>query len=380
MAIYLDHAATTPLHPDVMEAMTEAMSTTYGNPSSIHQYGRQAKAAMGKARRAIASSLHASAEEIVFTSGGTEADNLAIIGAASALKEKGRHIITTTIEHKAVLNACQYLEENGFNVTYVPVDETGHVAVDDVMGAIQPDTILVSIMFGNNEVGTVQPIADIGQRLREQDIVFHTDAVQAVGKRALHVNELAVDLLSGSAHKIHGPKGVGFLYIREKTPIKPLLYGGKQERIHRAGTENVPGVVGLGQAMALAQAQLAVNDDTLRSLRQTFLETLRDNDVSFTINGPTEKDAMLPNILNISFPGIKSEALVMRLDLEGVLASVGSACTSGAIEPSHVLNAMYPEETERVQSAIRFSFGVTNTLDEVERAATTTAALVNKMA
>lgn len=366
MAVYLDHAATTPVHPDVREAMLPFLGSEFGNPSSIHRFGRDVRAAIDEARDAVATGLNTEAKRIVFTSGGTEADNLAVIGTAVANRDKGQHVITTAVEHHAVLEACHYLEEIGFNLTYVPVDETGRVHVETIKEAITDETTLISVMFGNNEVGTVQPIAEIGRLAREHGIIFHTDAVQAFGVVPIDVSALPVDLLSVSAHKINGPKGVGALYVRQDVPFTPRLFGGSQERKRRPGTENVPGIVGFGKAVEIVQNGLENKGKTLFNLRQAMVDVWEASGIEFVINGNTH--SCLPHILNVSFIGVDTESMLMNLDLEGVACSSGSACTAGSLEVSHVLKAMQlPEDV--TSSAVRFSFGLGNTVEEVQSAA-----------
>lgn len=376
MAVYLDHAATTPVHPDVREAMLPFLGSEFGNPSSIHRFGRDVRSAIDEARDAVATGLNTEAKRIVFTSGGTEADNLAVIGAAVANRDKGQHVITTAVEHHAVLEACHYLEEIGFNLTYVPVDETGLVHVQTIQEAITDETTLISVMFGNNEVGTVQPIAEIGRLAREHGIIFHTDAVQAFGVVPIDVSALPVDLLSVSAHKINGPKGVGALYVRQDVPFTPRLFGGSQERKRRPGTENVPGIVGFGKAVEIVQNELGDKGKTLFKLRQAMVDVWEASGIEFVINGNTH--ACLPHILNVSFIGVDTESMLMNLDLEGVACSSGSACTAGSLEVSHVLKAMQlPEDV--TASAVRFSFGLGNTVEEVQSAAETAVKIAKRL-
>ena len=376
MAVYLDHAATTPVHPDVREAMLPFLGSEFGNPSSIHRFGRDVRAAIDEARDAVATGLNTEAKRIVFTSGGTEADNLAVIGAAVANRDKGQHVITTAVEHLAVLEACHYLEEIGFNLTYVPVDETGRVQVETIKEAITDETTLISVMFGNNEVGTVQPIAEIGRLAREHGILFHTDAVQAFGVVPIDVSALPVDLLSVSAHKINGPKGVGALYVRQDVPFTPRLFGGSQERKRRPGTENVPGIVGFGKAVEIVQNGLENKGKTLFNLRQAMVDVWEASGIEFVINGNTH--SCLPHILNVSFIGVDTESMLMNLDLEGVACSSGSACTAGSLEVSHVLKAMQlPEDV--TSSAVRFSFGLGNTVEEVQSAAETAVKIAKRL-
>lgn len=376
MAVYLDHAATTPVHPDVREAMLPFLGSEFGNPSSIHRFGRDVRAAIDEARDAVATGLNTEAKRIVFTSGGTEADNLAVIGTAVANRDKGQHVITTAVEHHAVLEACHYLEEIGFNLTYVPVDETGLVHVQTIQEAITDETTLISVMFGNNEVGTVQPIAEIGRLAREHGIILHTDAVQAFGVVPIDVSALPVDLLSVSAHKINGPKGVGALYVRQDVPFTPRLFGGSQERKRRPGTENVPGIVGFGKAVEIVQNELGDKGKTLFKLRQAMVDVWEASGIEFVINGNTH--ACLPHILNVSFIGVDTESMLMNLDLEGVACSSGSACTAGSLEVSHVLKAMQlPEDV--TASAVRFSFGLGNTVEEVQSAAETAVKIAKRL-
>lgn len=372
----MDHAATTPVYPDVVDTMVPYFQYTYGNPSSVHQFGREGKTALDSARGTIAQSLSCEPNEIIFTSGGTEADNFALFGSALANKDKGNHIITSSIEHHAVLHTCEKLEKMGFEVTYLPVDETGRVRLQDVKDAIRDETILISIMYGNNEVGTIQPIGEITAIAKEKGILVHTDAVQAYGIIPLNPHQLAVDMLSVSAHKINGPKGVGALYLSRSTRIEPHLFGGSQEKKRRAGTENVPGIMGFAKAAELTQAAMEQKRAVFLEIRHTLLNTLEENQVSFFINGhPTE---FLPHILNLSFPGIDSEVMLMNLDLAGVAASSGSACTAGSLSVSHVLQAMRLDEA-RLKSAIRFSFGINNTVEQAAQVGCQIAQIVKRL-
>lgn len=373
--VYVDHAATSPMHPEVLEAMLPYFSASYGNPSSIHQAGRQARQAIDQARRSIAKQLGVDEQTLIFTSGGTEADNLAIIGYASENENKGKHIITSVVEHHAVLHACQELEKRGFEVTYIPVDQSGLIDVQEVQKALRDDTILVTLMFGNNEIGTVQPIKEIGNMLLEHQAVFHTDAVQACGSVEINLSDLPVDMLSISAHKINGPKGIGLLYTRQK--LRPLMFGGEQERKRRAGTENVASIVGFAKALEIAEITINERRAKYQDFSLLLLDELLKNDVTFLVNGHQKK--RLPHILNISFPGVNVESMLMNLDLEGIAASSGSACTAGSIEPSHVLVAMFGSEDERVFSAIRFSFGLNNTEDQIKYVAEKTIAIVKRL-
>jgi cysteine desulfurase len=338
--IYLDHAATTPIDPEVVETMLPYLTEQFGNPSSIHSYGRQAKKALEEARAIIGDELGASdSAQVIFTSGGSEADNLAIKGVAEALKSKGNHIITSSIEHHAVMDACHYLENNGFEVTYLPVDEYGMVRTDDLIAALNEKTILVSIMHANNEVGTIQPIQEIAKAIKDHGrALFHTDAVQTVGSMPVKVGELGVDLLSLSAHKIYGPKGVGALVLRKGVRVLPQIHGGAQERNRRAGTENVAGVVGMAKSIQLANRHLDENSQRISRLRDRLIESILSGFDHVRLNGhPTKR---LPGNVNFSFEFIEGESLLLNLDLKGIAASSGSACTSGSLDPSHVLLSM----------------------------------------
>ncbi|HHB2170553.1 cysteine desulfurase family protein [Bacillus cereus group sp. BfR-BA-01424] len=375
--IYLDHAATSPTHPEVVEKMIPYMTETFGNPSSIHFYGRQTRHAVDEARRACARSIHASPNEIIFTSGGTEADNLALIGVARANRHKGNHIITTQIEHHAILHTCELLEREGFEVTYLPVDETGRVQVSDIQKALTEETILVSVMFGNNEVGTMQPIAEIGKLLKEHQAYFHTDAVQAYGLVEINVKEFGIDLLSISAHKINGPKGVGFLYAGTNVKFEPLLIGGEQERKRRAGTENVPSIVGLHHAILLAEKTREQKNAQYEEFKDIMVSVFQNEGITFEVNGNLEY--RLPHVLNISFTGMNIEPFLVNLDLAGIAVSSGSACTAGSIDPSHVLVAMFGKDSDQIRSSVRFSFGLGNTKEQIEKAAYETVKIVKRL-
>jgi len=364
--IYLDHAATSPVHPEVLKAMQPYNETFFGNPSSIHRFGREARRGLDASREFIAKVINSSFDEIIFTSGGTEADNLAIIGCANANRHKGMHIVTSKVEHHGVLHAFEYLEKQGFNVTYLEVNELGFVSVDQLESVLCDDTILVSIMFGNNEVGTIQPIEKIGRLLSSHQAFFHTDAVQAVGMEPIDVVEQGIDLLAASGHKLNGPNGIGFLYVRKGVKLSPMFYGGEQERKRRAGTENVPAIVGMKRALELTIQERNERKEQYNLFKKKMLDILNQSEVPYLING-SEKTG-LTHILNISFPGINIEQILMNLDLEGVAVSSGSACTAGSINPSHVLMAMF-DDVNRSHSAVRFSFGYRNDIDEVERAA-----------
>ncbi|MDN3018647.1 cysteine desulfurase family protein [Paenibacillus sp. BSR1-1] len=375
--IYLDHAATSPMHPRVVERMLEVMNSTFGNPSSIHSFGREARHHIDLARAALAKSIGAKENEIIFTSGGTEADNLALFSVAESYQKNGKHIITTQIEHHAVLHACKKLEKMGFEVTYLPVDETGRISIDELRTALREDTILVSVMYGNNEVGTIQPIKEIGQLLKDHQAKFHTDAVQAYGVEDIDVSECMIDLLSVSAHKINGPKGMGFLFSSADVKISPRIFGGEQERKRRAGTENVASIAGFHEAVIVSNEERSTKRDKYFGLKETLLRKLRDLEVEFEVNGLLENS--LPHVLNLSFPGTSVEAMLVNLDLAGIAVSSGSACTAGSIEPSHVLVAMFGKQSERLINSIRFSFGFTTTEEEVIKAAEETAKVVSRL-
>jgi cysteine desulfurase len=362
--IYLDYAATTPMRPEVLEEMQPYLKEIFGNPSSIYSYGHEAKAGMDKARTTVASLLGAREEEIVFTGGGTEADNFAIKGVGFANRSRGNHIITSSIEHHAVLETCHFMETQGFAVTYLPVDEYGMINPDDVKNAITPETILITIMHANNEIGTVQPISEIGKIAREAGVYFHTDAVQTVGHIPSDVNELNVDMLSTSAHKLYGPKGVGALYIRKGTRIVPLIHGGEQENNRRASTENVAGIVGFGKAAELAKLELEEESARITSMRERLIDNLVTRVDEIQLNGhPTRR---LPNNINLTVAYTEGESIVLNLDLKGICASTGSACTSSSLEPSHVLVAIgLPQEI--AYSSFRMTLGKWNTDEDIDR-------------
>ena len=376
--IYLDHAATTPMHPEAIRVMTDVMNETFGNPSSIHQYGRAARKQIDHSRKVLADSIGAALDEIIFTSGGTEADNSAIFSSVQALRDKGNHIITSEIEHHAVLHTCKELEKHGFEVTYLPVDELGRVSVESVKEALKDETILVTIMYGNNEVGTLQPIKEIGKLLKDHQAFFHTDAVQAYGAVSIDVHDLGVDFMSVSSHKINGPKGIGFLYVKKGIPFKPLLFGGEQERKRRAGTENVAGAAGFAKAAEIMQETSEEKAAMYRKFKGKMIRLFEESGIEFAVNGSLEES--LPHILNISFPGVSVEAFLVNMDLAGIAVSSGSACTAGSIEPSHVLVSMFGKESERTRNSIRFSFGLNNTTEDIERAALTTIKVANRLA
>lgn len=377
-AIYMDHAATTPLHPEVLKKMNEVYQDEFGNPSSIHSFGRSARKIVDEARETIAKSIGANVRDIIFTSGGTEADNLALIGTALANQQKGKHIITTQQEHHAVLHAAQFLESIGFDVTYLPVYENGRVSVEDLANALTTETILVSVMSVNNETGIVQPIRAIGELLKAHRAYFHTDAVQSFNLIQTDVKKMGIDLLTVSSHKINGPKGIGFLYVAEHVKMNALQHGGEQEKKRRAGTENVAGIVGFQKAVELSQSTQEKRVTKYKQYKKDFLDTLADYGVHYEING--DQQEAIPTIVNISFPGTNVETLLTNLDLNGIAASSGSACTAGSIEPSHVLVAMYGNRNEKTINSIRFSFGMGQSLEMIHESAKRVAKIVNRLA
>ncbi|MFU8795999.1 MAG: cysteine desulfurase NifS [Dehalococcoidia bacterium] len=362
--IYLDHAATTPTHPEVVKAMLPFFTEASGNPSSIHSCGQEARQAVEDARDMVAELIGARSDEIVFTGGGSEADNLAIKGVAFAREQRGDHIITTRIEHHAVLESCKFLEKRGFSITFLPVDRYGMVDPGDVRKAITDKTILISVMHGSNEVGTIEPIGEIGEISREADIPFHTDAVQTVGHIPVNVNELSVEMLSMSAHKLYGPKGVGALYVRKGTRLVSLVHGGGQEKKRRAGTENVPAIVGFGKAVELAGAELDEEAKRVSNLRDRLIKGLEERIDHIRLNGhPTKR---LPNNVNVSIDYAEGESMLLNLDLEGICVSTGSACSSGSLEASHALLALGLSH-EQAHGSLRFSLGHDNTGEDVDR-------------
>jgi cysteine desulfurase len=375
--VYLDHNATTPVHPAVVEAMTKVLREDFGNPSSVHHFGQRAKAAMDQARSAVASLIGADPSEVVFTSGGTESDNFAIRGAAEALDTtRRRHLIATTIEHEAVLNTLKALARRGRPTTLLRVDATGIVAPDALKEALTDDTAVVSVMHANNEIGTIQPIPELARLAHDRGALFHTDAVQTVGKVRVDVKAFDVDLLSISAHKFYGPKGVGALWIRRGLRLLPVLTGGKHERSRRAGTENVAGIVGMGVAATLGAAKIEEEARRISALRDRLEERVLRAVPGTTVNG--DRSPRVPNTTNISFDRIEAESLLIALDLEGVAVSTGSACSSGTLEPSHVLKAMgFPPH--RTQNSIRFSLGAANTEAEVDRVVAILPGIVEKL-
>ena len=375
--IYLDNASTTYVSSEVLNEMMPCFNALYGNAGSLHSFGRSAMAIIDKARDRIKEGINAAkATEIYFTSGGTEADNMAILGVAHAYSNKGKHIITSQIEHHAVLNACKELEKEGFEVTYLPVDQHGLVSLPDLLDAIRKDTILISIMAVNNEVGTIQNIKTIAKIAHDYDIIFHTDAVQAIGQIKIDVQDMEIDLMSISAHKIHGPKGVGALYVKSGIRFEPITFGGNQERGKRSGTENVPGIAGLGKAVEIATKNYLITNKKLKNIRDYFLDKLAENVEYYQINGHMHQKSNA--ILNISFYGIEGESLLMLLDLAGICVSTGSACTSKVLEPSHVLKAMkIPDDI--AQGSIRFSFGTNISKADVDYVVEELAKAVNKL-
>jgi cysteine desulfurase len=374
--IYLDHAATTYTKPEVLEEMLPYFTKAYGNPSSVHSFGREARRALDKARKRTAEALKADPVEIYFTSGGSEADNWAIKGVALANKNKGDHIITTSIEHPAILDTCRYLEKEGFKVTYLPVDQYGMVSVKDVEKAITDKTILISVMMANNEIGTIQPIKEIGQIAKEHKVYFHTDAVQAIGSIPIDVNDLNVDLLSLSAHKFYGPNGVGALYIRKGVKIGPYIHGGAQERNKRAGTENLAGIIGLGKAIELAVENMEKNNKKLIGMRDRLIKEIMSKVEYTRLNGHPEK--RLPGNVNLSFEFIEGEALLLSLDLKGIAGSSGSACTSGSLDPSHVLLAIGLSH-EIAHGSLRLTLGDDNTDQEIDYVIEVLPEIVNRL-
>ncbi len=362
--VYLDYAATTPAHPEVVTAMLPYLNDAFGNPSSIHSFGQEAKGAIEEARETIAALIGAKTDEIVFTSGGTEADNFAIKGVAYANEHRGNHIITSSIEHHAVIEPLKFLERRGFEVAHLPVDKYGMVDPQDVRKAVNEKTILISVMHANNEIGTIEPIAEIGRIAKEIGIYFHTDAVQTVGHIPVNVNELGVDLLAISAHKLYGPKGVGALYIRKGTRIAAFMHGGEQERRRRASTENVPGIVGFGKAVEIAQNEMGAEAERLTLLRDELIEALLKRIDRVQLNGHPRK--RLPNNVNVSVQFVEGESMLLKLDMEGIAASTGSACSSSSLEPSHVLLALGLSH-EQAHGSLRFTLGRETTEEGIER-------------
>lgn len=374
--IYLDNAATTKTAPQVVEAMLPYFTENYGNPSSIYSLGSRAKEAVTGARERIAGTLGAKNNEIYFTGGGSEADNWALIATAEAYGAKGKHLITSKIEHHAVLHTCSYLEKRGYEVTYVDVDENGILKLDELRRAIRPDTILISVMFANNEIGTIQPIEEIGAIAKEKGILFHTDAVQAYGHLPIDVDAMHIDMLSASGHKFHGPKGIGFLYIRTGLKIRSFLHGGQQERGRRAGTENVTGIVGIGKAAELAFSRMEENKKKEQALRDYLIKRIGEEIPYCRLNGDAKN--RLSNNVNYSFQFIEGESLLIMLDMKGICASSGSACTSGSLDPSHVLLAIgLPHEI--AHGSLRLTVSAGNTMEEMDRTVEGIKEIVEKL-
>lgn len=374
--IYVDNAATTKVAAEVLEAMLPYFTQDYGNPSSIYAEGRKAKSAIEHAREQVAAAIGADPKEIYFTGSGSEADNWAIRSTARALKSKGNHIITSAVEHHAVLHTCKDLESQGYEVTYLPVDKYGMVSPDDVKSAIKDTTVLISIMLANNEIGTIMPIAEIGEIAKAAGIVFHTDAVQAIGNIPVDVNAMNVDMLSLTGHKFHGPKGSGALYVRNGVKLMSFITGGAQERMRRAGTENVPGIVGLGKAIELATANIPEKQKKLTALRDAYIKKVLETIPYSHLNGhPTKR---LPGNANISFEFIEGEGMLLCLDMKGISASSGSACTSGSLDPSHVLLAIGLKH-EEAHGSLRVSFGEDNTTDDVNYIADSLKEIVERL-
>lgn len=374
--IYLDNAATTPTKPEVVEAMMPYFTESFGNPSAVYGFASRNKAAITEARETIGKALGTEKENIYFTGGGSEADNWALIATAEAYKEKGKHIITTKIEHHAILHTAEYLQQRGYEVTYLDVDEDGMVKLDDLKNAIRPTTILISIMFANNEIGTIQPIGEIGKIAKEHGVLFHTDAVQAFGQVPISVDELNIDMLSASGHKLNGPKGIGFLYIRKGVKIRSLIHGGAQERKRRAGTENVPAIVGFGKAVEIACATMKERTEKEMVLRDRLIHRILKEIPYVRLNGHPEK--RLPNNVNCSFRFVEGESLLIMLDMKGICASSGSACTSGSLDPSHVLLAIgLPHEI--AHGSLRMTLNEDVTEEEIDFVVENLKEIVSKL-
>lgn len=361
--VYLDNAATTSTKKEVVDAMYPFFTESFGNPSSVYDFAAKNKKAVNDSRQTIADALHADVRDIYFTAGGSESDNWALIATAEAYENKGKHIITSKIEHHAILHTCDYLESRGFEITYIDVDENGILKLDELKKAIRPDTILISVMFANNEIGTIQPIKEIGEIAKEHDILFHTDAVQAFGQIPINVDELHIDMLSASGHKLHGPKGIGFLYIRKGLKLRSFIHGGAQERKRRAGTENVPGIVGLGKAVSIAVETMDERIKHETEVRDYMIEKIKKTIPYCRLNGDHTK--RLPNNVNFSFQFVEGESLLIMLDMEGICASSGSACTSGSLDPSHVLLAIgLPHEI--AHGSLRMTLSEETTIEDAD--------------
>lgn len=374
--IYLDNAATTKTAPEVVDAMLPYFSEYYGNASTIYSLGAESKKAMDHARQTIADSLGAKPEEIYFTAGGSESDNWALKATAEAYASKGKHIITTKIEHHAILHTCEYLEKRGFEITYLNVDRDGLISLDELKAAIRPDTILISVMFANNEIGTIEPIAEIGEIAKEHGVLFHTDAVQAYAQVPIHVDEMHIDMLSASGHKLNGPKGIGFLYIRKGVKIRSFVHGGAQERSRRAGTENIPGIVGLGAAVERAMRIMDSKTQKEIELRDYLIGRLENEIPHCWLNGHRTK--RLPNNINFSFLFIEGESMLIMLDMKGICASSGSACTSGSLDPSHVLLAIGLKH-EEAHGSLRLTLSEDSTKEEMDIVAEEVKKIVQRL-
>ena len=361
--IYMDNSATSPVKEEVFNAMIPYLKEEFGNPSTFYKLGRDAKKAVEQAREQVARLINAETKEIIFTSGGTESDNMAIKGIAYKLEDKGKHIITTEIEHPAGLRTCEFLEARGFEITYIPVQENGIIDVNDIKDAIRKDTILISVMHANNEIGTIQPIVEVGKIAKEKDIVFHVDAVQSVGKIPVDVKEANIDLLSISSHKIYGPKGVGAIFIRKGVRLETLIHGGGQENGLRSGTENVPGIVGFGKAAELAYEHLDENIEKLTEIRDALIEKILDRVPESYLNG--DRENRLPNNANFRFAAIEGEGLILRLDAKGINGATGSACSSKSLKASYVLSSLGLEDAE-IHGSLRLSLGTENTIEDVD--------------
>lgn len=374
--VYLDNAATTSTRPEVVEAMLPYFTENFGNPSSVYDFAAKNKKAVNDSRQHIADALHTDMRDVYFTAGGSEADNWALIAAAEAYEDKGKHIITSKIEHHAILHTCDYLEKRGFEITYIDVDEQGIVRMDRLKEAIRPDTILISVMFANNEIGTVQPVKEIGALAKEHGILFHTDAVQAFGQLPIDVDEMNIDMLSASAHKLNGPKGIGFLYIRKGLKLRSFIHGGAQERKRRAGTENVPGIVGFGAAVSIAVQTMEERIRKETEVRDYLIEKIEKNIPYCRLNGHRTK--RLPNNVNFSFQFVEGESLLIMLDMEGICASSGSACTSGSLDPSHVLLAIgLPHEI--AHGSLRMTLSDETTKEDVDYVVDKLTGIVGKL-